>query len=116
LSPLPSLRDLAADSSQLGKNAGIDIAQGRGIAVAIQGNSGGATGSVPVAEAENDISPEALQQSILRGATVEQAIAKGRSKAEEFARRAVEALNVLPPSPAVDELRDLARLVVERDH
>ena len=108
--------DLAADSSQLGKNAGIDIAQGRGIAVAIQGNSGGATGSVPVAEAENDISPEALQQSILRGATVEQAIAKGRSKAEEFARRAVEALNVLPPSPAVDELRDLARLVVERDH
>src|SRR5690554_6798488 len=108
--------DLAADSSQLGKNAGIDIAQGRGIAVAIQGNSGGATGSVPVAEAENDISPEALQQSILRGATVEQAIAKGRSKAEEFAGRAVEALNVLPPSPAVDELRDLARLVVERDH
>ncbi|NLE52461.1 MAG: polyprenyl synthetase family protein [Chloroflexi bacterium] len=106
--------DLAADSSQLGKNAGIDIAQGRGIAVAIQGGAG-SNHSAPAVEAENDISPEALQQSILRGATVEQAIAKGREKGQEFAQMAIDHLAVLSPSTAVDELRELAHQVVERD-
>lgn len=108
--------DLASDSTHLGKDAGIDVAQGRGIAVAIKGNSGATSGSAPAVEVETDISPEALQQSILRGATIEEAIAKGRRKAEEFAGRAIAALDALPPSPAVDELRDLARLVIDRDH
>lgn len=107
--------DLAADSTQLGKNAGIDIAQGRGIAVAIRGGAGAGNHSAPAIEAENGISPEALQQSILRGATVQQAIAKGREKAQEFVEQAIEQLAALPPSPAVDELRELARQVVERD-
>jgi len=108
--------DLGADSAQLGKNAGIDIEQGRGLAIAMQGGAGPGNNSAPAMEAENDITPEALQQRILRGATIEEAIAKGREKAQEFARQAIEQLAALPPSPAVDELRALAQQVVERDH
>lgn len=108
--------DLGANSAQLGKNAGIDIAQGRGIAVAMQGGASPGNTSAPATEAENDITPEALQRRILRGTTVEEASAKGREKAQEFAQQAIEQLAALPASPAVDELRALAHQVVERDH
>jgi geranylgeranyl pyrophosphate synthase len=88
--------DLVADPEQIGKNAGIDMLQGRGIGVVTgNGKNGGA---------------EVLEQY-----TVEIAAEKGRSKAAEFAALAVNALSTLPPSAAVDDLRDLARLVVERN-
>ncbi len=109
--------DLVADSAQLGKNTGMDIAQGRGIAVAIQRSRGDAAGvPAPAVEAENDISRQAIQQAILSGHTIEEAVAKGREKATEFATQAVGHLDTLPGSGAVDALRDLARQVVERDH
>lgn len=107
--------DLASDTAQLGKNAGIDIAQGRGIAVAI-GSSAASRLAPAAVEVENDISREALQTAILRGVSIEDAIAKGRAKAQEFADRALAQLGPLPPSPALGALRDLAHQVIERDH
>lgn len=108
--------DLASDSAHLGKNAGIDIAQGRGIAVAIQSAGGSGSKSSAAVEVENDISRDMLQDAILRGYTVEDAITKGRTKAQEFADMALAQLDTLPASHAVEALRDLARQVIERDH
>jgi geranylgeranyl pyrophosphate synthase len=44
------------------------------------------------------------------------AVRKGREKAEELANLAIASLDVLPSSTAADELRALARHVIERDH
>jgi octaprenyl-diphosphate synthase len=87
--------DLAADSLQLGKNAGIDIVQGRGIAVALMGNG--------------------HRMDFQDGQFLEEVIRKGREKAYEWAARAVAGLCGLPPSPARDELAELAVQIVERD-
>lgn len=108
--------DLASDSAHLGKNAGIDIAQGRGIAVAIQSAGGSGSKSPAAVEVQNDLSRDALQDAILRGYTVDDAIAKGRAKAQEFAGLALAQLDTLPASHAVEALRDLAHQVIERDH
>ena len=35
-------------------------------------------------------------------------------QAEKFARHAAEELHLLPPSPALDSLRELTRFVVQR--
>ncbi len=96
--------DLAANSQQIGKNAGIDVAQGRGIAVALAGHFGQSS--------ENGNGNHvALQEAV-----VHEAITRGRAKAAEYGALASSSLDILPPSAAVDELRLLARQVVERDH
>lgn len=94
--------DLAADSQQIGKNAGIDIAQGRGIAVALAGHFGSMS---------NNGNGNALQEAV-----VHEAVQQGRTKAAEYGARASSNLDLLPPSAAIDELRLLARQVVARDH
>ena len=102
--------DLIGDVQTLGKNAGIDIAQGRGLAVAMQG--GHTPGNGTAVEVANDSLPamEGFGESLL------DAVEKGREKAREYADLAVRCLDVLPPSPARDELSDLARQAVNRNH
>lgn len=95
--------DLIADPHQLGKNAGIDIAQGRGIAVALGDSYGGLTTS-------------AVKEQVWVEPALDYAIEQGREKAEELAGRALIALEALPPSSAVEELRDLVYKVIHRDH
>ncbi len=108
--------DLASDSAHLGKNAGIDIAQGRGIAVALQSAGASDGKSSAAVEVKNNLSHDALQEAILGGYTVEDAIAKGRAKAQDFADQALAQLDHLPLSAASAALRDLAHQVIERDH
>ncbi len=109
------LLDLIADPDQIGKNAGIDLAQGRGIgAVREEKNNGSKAGASSVAEATPDTAPSLLKDSFLAEQTLESAIQKGREKAEELATLAMLSLDVLPPSAAVDELRALAQQIVER--
>jgi octaprenyl-diphosphate synthase len=108
--------DLVADPAQLGKNVGIDLSQGRGIAAVRDGNHKSNAGSAAAVEIMPDTAPGPLKESFLAGQSLDVAIQKGREKAEEFANLAVVSLDVLPPSPAVDELRALARHVIERDH
>ncbi len=113
------LLDLIADPETLGKNAGIDLAQGRGIAAVKEGNHDSAHDSAhgaPAAVISPDTAPGPFRESLLDGHSLDSAIETGRSKARELAGRALASLAPLPPSPALDELRALARQIIERDH
>lgn len=105
--------DLTADTQQLGKTAGIDLAQGKGIGSAY--TNGGKTIGAAVAEAVAD-SPadpmDRIKQKLLQG----DAIMDARAQARQLAEVAISSLIVLPDSEAKDELIDLAHLVVNRDH
>jgi octaprenyl-diphosphate synthase len=106
--------DLIADSEKLGKTAGIDVAQGKGIAAALAGSGAGnghSTATTAVAETSPD-PMTAFKQKMLTGGYIEE----GRQNAQNLATLAAMSLSVLPPSSALDELHALARLVVERDH
>ncbi len=103
--------DLVGDAQTIGKNAGIDIAQGRGLAVAMQGHAGALPGNVTIEAPDGDL-PFGMDGF---GDSIQEAVEKGRAKAREFAERAAQSLDILPPSPAREELRALAWQVVERD-
>jgi octaprenyl-diphosphate synthase len=106
--------DLIADSQQLGKTAGLDVAQGKGLAVALAtaGGSGKANGTA-VIEAEPAADPmAAFKKKLLAGNYIQE----GRENAARLATLAGMSLAALPPSPALDEMRALTRHVVERDH
>lgn len=105
--------DLTADTTQLGKTAGIDLAQGRGFAATYSTNAHGAD-SVALAEKE-DAAPDVMttiKQKMLRG----DAINEAKAQAHMLIEQAIAMLDVLPASAAKDELVDLAYLVVDRDH
>jgi geranylgeranyl pyrophosphate synthase len=108
------LLDLIADAKQIGKNSGIDVSQGRGIAVALQHSANGRhRAKAAAAELGTEIAtvPFLSEEEVLH-----EAILKGREKAAEFSGLASSSLDVLPPSPAVDELRLLVQQVIERSH
>lgn len=116
--------DLIADPATLGKNAGIDLTQGRGIAAVQDGgnhrnnhnNHGATVAETPVAAHTPSTAPAPFKESLSDEKTLEYAIAKGRAKAREFADRALASLNGLPATGALDQLRDLTRQVIERHH
>jgi octaprenyl-diphosphate synthase len=105
--------DLTADTTQLGKTSGIDLAQGRGYAAVHNGNGQAGNG---VAVAEEDEQPAdpmvTIKQKLLRG----DAILEAKTQARQLAELAIANLDILPASEAKDELIDLAYLVVDRDH
>jgi octaprenyl-diphosphate synthase len=122
--------DLIADSKKLGKDAGIDIAQGRGLAMAmatgsvgsINGNghgngNGHNTHGVAIMEAEPEppapVDPlEAFKRKMLTGGYVEE----GREQAQQLSALGIADLAIFPPSPALDELKAFAEMVVNRDY
>ena len=106
--------DLVADSKKLGKTAGIDVAQGKGIVTALATANGAhgsnvATGVIDVDAADP---MAAFKQKMLSGNYIQE----GRENAERLAMLAAMSLSMLPPSSALDELQALSRYVVERDH
>lgn len=112
--------DLIADPEQLGKNAGIDLSQGRGIAAAVS-TSGKDSRLRSGARAETvalspDTAPGPLVDTVPDNGSLENTIALGRAKARELIDRALVSLDRLPLSDAREELRALAQLVIERDH
>ena len=96
--------DLVADEERLGKTAGIDMDQGRGVAVALGADNG--NGSVRAGDPM-----DAIKREMLEGDTIE----KAREHANQLVYIAVERLDVLEASPAKQALVELARMVVERD-
>jgi geranylgeranyl pyrophosphate synthase len=107
---IDDILDLTADAAQIGKTAGIDRGQGKGIAVAYQNGNG-----VAVAEATaiNSSDPMAtIKQKLLQG----DAIAEGRVYARQLVESAVALLDALPSTSARQDLGDLARHVADRDH
>ena len=123
--------DLIADPETLGKNAGIDLSQGRGIAAVAQAKTGDdgnhKSGNHKAAAVQapspsphsSDTAPGPLKQSLLDGGidgqALDAAITIGREKANELAQRAHDSLTGLPDSPARDELWALAQHVIARE-
>ncbi len=102
---IDDILDLIADEAKLGKTSGIDILQGRGVAVALgEGNSNGnAMPSDPL---------DSIKRKMLEGDTIEVA----RTRAELLVHSAIASLDMLPPSPAKDGLVELAQQVVSREN
>jgi len=87
--------DLTADDAQLGKTAGLDTGQGKGIASVQEEN--------PMQKVKN---------KLLAGDRVE----RGRLQAKQLVDAAIDELSVIPESPYKDELVALAYSVINRDH
>lgn len=102
--------DLTADSDQLGKTSGIDMAQGRGYAVAYAGN-GQAANSVAVADAVTDDPIYDIKQKMLTGNAVDEA----RMQANGLIKIALGYLDTLPESMVKQDLVELAYTVVDRN-
>ena len=96
--------DLVADEDSLGKTAGIDLGQGRGVAVAMGGES--RNGNPAAAD-----SMDAIKRKMLEGNTIE----KARDHAKLLVNSAIGCLAILEESPARLALEELAHLVVDRD-
>jgi len=107
--------DLVADARQLGKNTGVDRPQGRGIA-AVHGDGRGKRAAPGTTVAESSAILSIVQESLPENYTLDAAVQLGRKQARALADTASAYLDVLPPSPAVDQLRALAYQAVERDH
>lgn len=91
--------DIVGDEKTLGKTAGIDLQQGRGYA-AIQ------------SEASAQDAMDSIKRKFLEGDYLEEA----RQQANALVHLAIAMLDVVPDSPAKDELIQLAYQVVNRDH
>src|SRR5258708_5961755 len=105
--------DLIADTKQLGKTAGLDVAQGKGFATALAGANGHEI-SAPAAVVDVDAADplSAFKQKMMAGNYIQE----GRENAANLATLAAMSLELLPPSPALDELRALTQQVIERGH
>src|SRR5574341_100815 len=110
------LLDLTGDPALVGKDVGIDVAQGKGVASAVHmGDNGEGTSSdmtVAVATLE---SPDPFMD-IKRRLIAEGAVEEGRMMARMLAAQANATLDRVPPSEPVNELRALVNLAVNRDH
>jgi geranylgeranyl pyrophosphate synthase len=105
--------DLIADSKTLGKTAGIDVSQGKGLAMAIAtGNGKPATATTAVVDVDAGDPLASFKQKMLTGGYIEE----GRQQAQQLAMLAAMSLDVLPASAARDEMLALTRQVIERDH
>ncbi len=97
--------DLVADESKLGKTSGIDLSQGRGVAVAM--NDVCSNGNAPRMDPLDEI-----RQKMMEGDT----LAKARELAEQLVNSAIASLAALDDSPAKAALIDFARQIIDRDN
>jgi geranylgeranyl pyrophosphate synthase len=94
---IDDILDIVGDEETLGKTAGIDIEQGRGIAA--------------VQEDEDD-PMNAIKRKLMGGDRLE----KAQMQVQMFVQTAINSLDVLEDSHAKDELIALAQLVANRNH
>jgi geranylgeranyl pyrophosphate synthase len=109
--------DLIADSQALGKDAGIDIAQGRGLAVAIGGSkhgSGNGNGVALLEPAAPALDPlESFKTRMLQGGYIEE----GRQQARQLVEMGKTALQgAFPAGHGLTALHDYAEMLINRDH
>lgn len=109
------LLDLIGDPRVMGKDAHVDVAQGRGVAVAVgNGESRNGHHATAMLEAEPEVLDPILD--IKRRLVAGGAIEEGRQMALVLAAQAESSLAIFEPSIALTELKALIRTVVERDH
>ncbi len=115
--------DIVGDPEALGKPVGLDLSQSRGVMVAENGQAiltmqqGNGESAVAVAETAvsavgDETDPIQAMMAKLRSSG---ALELARLQAIEVAGRAREALELVPPSPARDELDELTSQVLDRD-
>lgn len=110
---IDDILDLTADDEVLGKTAGIDLTQGKGIGSVYNANGGLTTGDVAVAEDRDDDDPMAsVKRKLLNGNALEEA----RMYAQQLMQQGIDALDILPDSAGKTDLIEIAHLVVNRDH
>jgi geranylgeranyl pyrophosphate synthase len=99
--------DVVGTPEQLGKTSGIDIAQGRGFAVAYEQENG-----VTLEHDDTAADPMiSIRKDVLGGSALDEA----RSQARRFVQEAIDGIAHLPESPAKAELVALAESVIDRD-
>jgi geranylgeranyl pyrophosphate synthase len=103
--------DLMADSEQLGKTSGIDLAQGKGLGSAYGEVNGGTAEGIAVAVEETDPLTR-IKQKILEGNAIDEA----RGYATMLVQQAINQLDVLPATPERDALAALAQMVIDREY
>lgn len=114
------LLDLTGDPQLMGKDVGIDAGQGKGVAAAYavgdNGRGDGRSSGVVTLEASAEPAEKdpflAVKRRLIAGGAVEE----GRQMIRIIAAQAHATLDTLPANPAVDGLRDLVALVIQRDH
>lgn len=92
--------DVIGDEKTLGKTANLDIEQGRGL-----------TSVSNDAEEINDVM-NSIKHKLLQGDRLQE----GREQAEALISMGIAQLDVIPDSPARDELIELAEFILRRDH
>lgn len=96
--------DIVADEESLGKTSGIDVRQGRGVAVALHAGNGNGSAQT--------IDPlDAIKRKMLEGDTIE----KARGQAALLVKSAIARLADLPDTPAKSALEDLALSAIKRE-
>ena len=96
--------DLVSDQNKMGKTTGVDIIQGRGVAVAM--NDANGNGRAQAKDPLDDI-----RRKLMEGDTIERA----REQAGLLIDSSIASLAILDDSPAKLELISLARQIIERD-
>jgi geranylgeranyl pyrophosphate synthase len=107
------LLDLTGDPRLMGKAAGVDLAQGKGVASAVHTNGNGLS-SIAEAVAEEKSQSDPLldiKRKLIAGGAIEE----GRQMVKTIASQAETALDKLPQNLHVQEMRALIKLVVNRD-
>lgn len=105
---IDDILDLTEDEEKLGKTAGLDLAQGKGYAVAHTNN--GKTNTAAVADSADPML--SLKQKLLQGDAIEE----GQNQAKRLVEQAVYYISALPDSPARQALINLAGQTIHRDH
>jgi geranylgeranyl pyrophosphate synthase len=109
--------DITGDPENLGKPVGSDLLQGRGV-LAVDNVLAGAVGdgkAAIVADLALQERPDAIER-MMASLRDSGALTIAEMQAREMGRRAREALEALPPSPARTELFELVDLVLDRQH
>lgn len=117
---IDDLLDLTGDPRVMGKAAGVDLEQGKGVGAAVgrQSSNGNGEEQAAVATLEAvEIDDEADDPflAMKRRLVAQGAVEEGRQMAQVLAMQANAALDRLEQSESVDHLRDLITLVLDRD-
>lgn len=100
--------DIIGDEETLGKTAGIDVEQGRGIASVEEASSNGNSNG----SANGEDVMATIKAKMLEGDRLD----KAREQADALRRLAISQLDILPDSYAKAELISLANMVVDREY
>ncbi len=98
---IDDILDVLGDEATLGKTSNLDVSQGRGLTSVVD---------QPVDNMGEVV--ESIKRKLLQGDRIQQ----GREQAEALVSMAIAQLEVIPDSPAKDELINLAEFILTRDH